>query len=100
MPTSKSSKLTPEQQALAAKWYYLARWVVEKLWGKATVRNLGREEAEAAALFGIARAALCFDPTREVEFQTYAVAAARAHILRAARQQLSIVRIPDHAVAA
>jgi RNA polymerase sigma factor (sigma-70 family) len=62
-------QLSPDQQALAARFIPLARRLA--LSWKRKLHN-GWEEFESAALFALVQAAASYDPARGVKFATYA----------------------------
>jgi RNA polymerase sigma factor (sigma-70 family) len=64
--------LTPEQQELVEKNQKLVYWVLHRYSSSRCVRDLGLEDGFAAGIIGLIRAALKFDSTRGVKFQTYA----------------------------
>lgn len=77
--------LSPERAALAAANLKLAFWVARRAErARADVRALGPDDADGAALLGLCRAAMGFDPSRGVRFGTYAARVIWTELRRAA----------------
>lgn len=66
-------RLTPEQQQLVVKNQRLVTWVMKRYANTRVVRDLGWEDCFSAGVVGLIRAAIKFDPSRGVQFHTYAV---------------------------
>jgi RNA polymerase sigma factor (sigma-70 family) len=86
VPAAKSPRLTRAQQTLCATNQPLAYSTALKLWyARPSVRAAGTlDDANQAALVGLARASRGFDPSRGWQFSTYAVTCARRAVERAA----------------
>jgi RNA polymerase sigma factor (sigma-70 family) len=97
--------LTPDHHALVLRHRPLALRVVAKLMrSSATVRRMGQDDAEAAAMLGLCRAVEKFDPARvgrhgkPVAFSTYAWLAVRRTVILESLTQAAAVTLPDPSV--
>ncbi len=85
MPTACRTPLTPEQQELVAQWRYVPRWVYKRLAEVPAVRRLGADDAEAAGMLALIRAARTYKPGG-ASFASYARRPVACAILRAAQR--------------
>jgi RNA polymerase sigma factor (sigma-70 family) len=93
---TETRKLTSEQQRLVERHLRLVHWVVRRHATSNAVQDLGYEDAVSCGMIGLVKAAIRFDPTRGLEFTTYAV-----YWIRAALQEHAptsrLIRNPNDA---
>ena len=81
------------RDALVIQWRGLSLWVAKQLRDLGKLRRQTVEEAEAAGMLGLLRAAELFDPGRGKAFSTYATYWVR-HFILSAEQAERVIHIP------
>src|SRR5262249_47673586 len=86
MPPACQTPLTPEQQSLGDRWRWLPAHLFRRLRYRRDVTLLGKDDAVAAGVEAVIRAARTFNPALGFTFATYAWRPVGVAIIRAAQR--------------
>lgn len=76
-----------ERDILVKQFYFLPQHIVNKLWGDASVRRLGHQDAIQIGFLHLIRAAELWEISRGIQFKTYAYKSVLCGILHACGQK-------------